>query len=115
MKERITFATLVGLVAYAAIATDLYLPDGRLNTELWDEQRLTTWFDVFLPSLRLDEPFVYEMLTDSAVFWIKEYGLDGFRHDFVFVGCEGRRAKQEQNQNQEYERAGRSQHRQILD
>lgn len=26
MKERITFATLVGLVAYAAIATDLYLP-----------------------------------------------------------------------------------------
>ena len=35
------------------LATDLYLPDGRLNTELWDEQRLTTWFDVFLPSLRL--------------------------------------------------------------
>jgi len=26
VKERITFATLVGLVAYAAIATDLYLP-----------------------------------------------------------------------------------------
>ena len=26
MKERITFATLVALVAYAAIATDLYLP-----------------------------------------------------------------------------------------
>jgi glycosidase len=63
------------------VATDLYLPDGRLNTELWDEQRLTTWFDVFLPSLRLDDPFVYETLTDSAVYWIKEYGLDGFRHD----------------------------------
>ena len=26
MKERIAFATLVGLVAYAAVATDLYLP-----------------------------------------------------------------------------------------
>jgi len=26
VKERITFATLVALVAYAAIATDLYLP-----------------------------------------------------------------------------------------
>jgi glycosidase len=63
------------------VATDLYLPDGRLNTELWDEQRLTTWFDVFLPSLRLDDPFVYETLTDSAVYWLTEYGLDGFRHD----------------------------------
>lgn len=62
-------------------ATDLYLPDGRLNTELWDEQRLTTWFDVFLPTLRLDEPVVYEALSDSAVFWITEYDLDGFRHD----------------------------------
>jgi glycosidase len=62
-------------------ATDLYLPDGRLNTELWDEQRLTTWFDVFLPTLKLDEPAVYETLSDSAVFWITEYDLDGFRHD----------------------------------
>ena len=26
MKERIAYATLVGLVAYAAVATDLYLP-----------------------------------------------------------------------------------------
>lgn len=67
--------------ADTTIATDLYLPDGRLNTELWDEQRLTTWFDVFLPSLRLDDPRVYETLTDSAVYWIKEYNLDGFRHD----------------------------------
>ena len=68
-------------VAHPEVATDLYLPDGRMNTELWDEQRLTTWFDVFLPSLRLDDPFVYEMLTDSAVYWIREYDLDGFRHD----------------------------------
>jgi len=63
------------------VATDLYLPDGRLNTELWDEQRLTTWFDVFLPSLRLDDPAVIKTVTDSAVYWIKEYNLDGFRHD----------------------------------
>ena len=32
-------------------ATELYLPDGSLNTERWDEYRLTTWFDVFLPTL----------------------------------------------------------------
>lgn len=61
--------------------TSLYLPDGSLNTEKWDEYRLTTWFDVFLPTLDLQNPEVTEMLSDSAVWWIKEYGLDGFRHD----------------------------------
>lgn len=61
--------------------TSLYLPDGTLNTEKWDEHRLTTWFDVFLPTLDLQQPEVTEMLSDSAVWWIKEYGLDGFRHD----------------------------------
>lgn len=62
-------------------ATELYLPDGSLNTERWDEYRLTTWFDVFLPTLDLSKPEVYEMLTDSALYWIKKYDLDGFRHD----------------------------------
>jgi len=61
--------------------TSLYLPDGTLNTEKWDEHRLTTWFDVFLPTLDLQQPEVTEMLSDSAVWWITEYGLDGFRHD----------------------------------
>ena len=67
--------------AHPEVATDLYLPDGSLNTERWDDHRLTTWFDTFMPSLRLDQPEVYEMLSDSAVFWIKKYKLDGFRHD----------------------------------
>lgn len=62
-------------------ATELYLPDGSLNTERWDEYRLTTWFDVFLPTLDLSKPEVYEMLSDSALYWIKKYDLDGFRHD----------------------------------
>lgn len=62
-------------------ATELYLPDGSLNTERWDDHRLTTWFDTFLPTLNLENPEVYEPMTDSALFWIKEYDLDGFRHD----------------------------------
>lgn len=62
-------------------ATELYLPDGALNTERWDDHRLTTWFDTFLPTLNLENPEVYEPMTDSALFWIKEYDLDGFRHD----------------------------------
>lgn len=62
-------------------ATNLYLPDGSLNTERWDDHRLTTWFDVFLPTLDLSKPKVVETMTDSALFWLKEYKLDGFRHD----------------------------------
>jgi glycosidase len=62
-------------------ATDLYLPDGTLNVEKWDEQRLTTWFDTFMPSLDYSNPEVVDMMTDSAIFWMKEFKLDGFRHD----------------------------------
>ncbi len=61
--------------------TDLYLPDGTLNTEKWDEYRLTTWFDVFLPTLNFFNPEVVGMLSDSAVYWIRTFNLDGFRHD----------------------------------
>ncbi len=62
-------------------ATSLYLPDGRLNKGLWDEQRLTTWFDTFMPSLDFGNPLVVETMTDSAVYWMDEFGIDGFRHD----------------------------------
>ncbi len=62
-------------------ATDLYLPDGSLNTERWDDQRLTTWFDTFMPTLDLSRMETVDPMTDSAIFWLKEYGIDGFRHD----------------------------------
>lgn len=62
-------------------ATELMLPDGRKNTELWDEQRLTTWFDDHLPTLDLRRKEVVDPMVDSALFWLTEYDLDGFRHD----------------------------------
>lgn len=62
-------------------ATKLHLPDGTLNTERWDDHRLTTWFDTFLPTLDLRKPEVYTKMTDSALFWSKHYQLDGYRHD----------------------------------
>ena len=62
-------------------ATPLILPNKQKNIRLWDEQRLTTWFDEFLPTLDLSRPEVYNMMSDSALFWIREYNLDGFRHD----------------------------------
>lgn len=61
--------------------TNLYLPDGTLNTERWDDYRLTTWFDVFLPTLDNSNPEVANIVSDSAVWWLKTYNLDGFRHD----------------------------------
>ncbi len=62
-------------------ATDLYLPDGSLNTERWDDHRLTTWFDTFMPTLDLENPEVTEVMVDSALHWVTNYQLDGFRHD----------------------------------
>lgn len=61
--------------------TQLDLPDGRKNIRIWDEHRLTTWFDTFMPSLDLEKPEVIEAMTDSALFWMEQYGFAGFRHD----------------------------------
>lgn len=57
------------------------LPDGRKNIRIWDEQRLTTWFDTFLPDIDYTQPQVVDAMTDSAMYWIKKYDIDGFRHD----------------------------------
>jgi cyclomaltodextrinase / maltogenic alpha-amylase / neopullulanase len=62
-------------------ATPLVLPDGRRNIRIWDEHRLTTWFDDFLPSLDLSKPEVMQTMVDSAFYWIDRFNLDGFRHD----------------------------------
>ena len=61
--------------------TDSLLPDGRRNFELWDEARLTTWFDKHIPTLDLERPEVCEPMTDSALYWLENYDLDGYRHD----------------------------------
>jgi cyclomaltodextrinase / maltogenic alpha-amylase / neopullulanase len=61
--------------------TPLYLPDGTMNTEKWDEHRLTTWFDTFLPTWNFADHEVVEALTDTAMYWVENYELDGFRHD----------------------------------
>ena len=47
--------------------TPLILPDGRENIALWDEQRLTTWFDKHIPTLDLEREEVCEPMTDSAL------------------------------------------------
>ncbi|MCF0165092.1 MAG: alpha-amylase [Bacteroidales bacterium] len=56
-------------------------PDGRPNFELWDEFRLTTWFDKHIPTLDLEREDVNEPLTDSALVWMRNFDFDGFRHD----------------------------------
>lgn len=62
-------------------STPMYTADGRLNVRLFDDERLTTWFDTFLPTLDLEKEEVREAMTDSALYWVKKYNFDGFRHD----------------------------------
>jgi len=62
----------------------LDLPDGRKNIRFWDEFRLTTWFEPYLPSFDyLGSKEVLDSVTENAVWWLKETGADGFRHDAV--------------------------------
>lgn len=61
--------------------TPLYLPDGTMNTERWDDHRLTTWFDTFLPTFDFSKPEVVNALSDTALYWIRRFPIDGFRHD----------------------------------
>jgi cyclomaltodextrinase / maltogenic alpha-amylase / neopullulanase len=60
------------------------LPDGRENLRLFDEYRLTTWFESYLPSF--DYPNAQEAIDTmvaDAIWWLKNYKIDGFRHDAV--------------------------------
>ena len=62
----------------------LDLPDGRKNLRLWDEYRLTTWFEPYMPSFdytKTDAPIKW--MAQNAIWWLKESGADGFRHDAV--------------------------------
>jgi cyclomaltodextrinase / maltogenic alpha-amylase / neopullulanase len=62
----------------------LELPDGSLNLRLWDEQRLTTWFEPYLPSFDFEgAPEAIAAMTENAVWWLDASGADGFRHDAV--------------------------------
>jgi glycosidase len=62
----------------------LYLPDGTRNLRRWDDYRLTTWFEPFMPKFDYqNSKAALEYMTDNAIWWIKTTGIDGFRHDAV--------------------------------
>ena len=62
----------------------LYLPDGTRNLRRWDDYRLTTWFEPFMPKFDYENSkAALKAMTDNAVWWIKTTGIDGFRHDAV--------------------------------
>ena len=48
---------------------------------MWDDERLTTWFDTFMPTLNLEREDVAEAMSDSAAWWVLNSNIDGFRHD----------------------------------
>lgn len=60
------------------------LPDGRQNLRLFDEYRLSTWFESYLPSFDyFSAPEAIDTMVADALWWLKEYNIDGFRHDAV--------------------------------
>jgi len=62
----------------------LELPNGKKNLRLWDEYRLTTWFEPYMPSFDYIGSYdALEYMTDNAVWWLNVTGADGFRHDAV--------------------------------
>ncbi len=62
----------------------LELPDGSLNIRRWDEHRLTTWFEPYLPSFDFQSsPEAVAQVTADAEWWLAESGADGFRQDAV--------------------------------
>lgn len=62
--------------------TELYLPDGRKNIGQWDgETRLTTWFDEHIPTLDTRREEVCDPMTDTALYWVRNFDFDGYRHD----------------------------------
>ena len=63
---------------------ELKLPDGRMNLRLWDEYRLTTWFEPYLPKFNfVGSKDAIDFMTSNTVWWMKETGADGFRQDAV--------------------------------
>ncbi len=62
----------------------LELPNGRKNLRLWDEYRLTTWFEPYMPSFDyVGSIDALEFMTDNALWWLKVTGANGYRHDAV--------------------------------
>lgn len=62
----------------------LELPDGTKNLRLWDQYRLTTWFEPYMPSFDyIGSKEALDVMTDNAVWWLEETSADGFRHDAV--------------------------------
>ncbi len=66
------------------LATEYELPNGEKNLRLFDAHPFTTWFDDFLPSIDYaGNPEVIDLMVENAVYWLRESGADGFRHDAV--------------------------------
>ncbi len=58
------------------------LADGRKNIRRWNEFRLTTWFDTFLPSFDyIHSSVALDTTVDNAIWWLEQTKIDGFRHD----------------------------------
>ncbi len=49
----------------------------------WNLAPETCWFDSFLPDINYYHPDPLDQMVEDALYWVKEYDLDGFRIDAV--------------------------------
>jgi cyclomaltodextrinase / maltogenic alpha-amylase / neopullulanase len=62
----------------------LELPDGRKNLRIWDEHRLTTWFEPYMPDIDyVSSQAAIDAMSEVGLYWLETFDLDGFRHDAV--------------------------------
>jgi len=57
--------------------------DGSRNLRRWDDAPFTTWFEPFLPAFDFQNPEAVERQIDESLYWLKDYGFDGYRLDAV--------------------------------
>lgn len=51
--------------------------------DVWNTDPETCWFDSFLPDFRYYDTEPLQVSVDDAMWWVKEYELDGYRVDAV--------------------------------
>ncbi|MFV0531702.1 MAG: alpha-amylase family glycosyl hydrolase [Flavobacteriales bacterium] len=59
---------------------DTKLPNG-INSS--NTQHFTEWSDKYISSLDFSNSEVIDQMTDSAVYWFKNFAIDGFRYDVI--------------------------------
>lgn len=60
--------------------TIFVLADSTYNLRKFDQKFNETWLNSFLPDIDYSKPIVVDAMSDSALYWLQKYDIDGYRH-----------------------------------